>query len=118
MLIHFSEAVGWQNIPLTNPSNEPAHLVLEIYRNLDARRGFLCIAVGSHFSIQLHSRKDGRVCIELLDQSTASFDTTCAPAEFGETLIRAVEELPELPAPAHAPIMLLQIRVQLLVYLR
>jgi len=92
MVFYYSESLGRHNVPPETPMNEPASIALEVYRDLDPKRGFLCISVSSHTSIQFLCKKAELVCIELLDQSTASFDSAQASPEFGETLIHAIEE--------------------------
>jgi hypothetical protein len=91
MLIFYSESAGRPNVSLTNPVETPVILVLEIYRSLDPRRGFLGTNLREDLCLQFIYRRGGKAQIELLDRKTASFDMAVVESDFGERLICAVD---------------------------
>ena len=88
MLIFYGEAQGRPNVPAESPAQESLENALNVFRSLDARRGFMGILLNGPFVLQLLPRRNG-VRIELLDSSQPCIDTCDADSTLAERLIAA-----------------------------
>lgn len=73
MLVFYSKSEGKTDVPCESPVDLPVENVLEIFRNLNHRSGFLGINLKEPFVLQLLCRKKG-IDIELLDSSIPAID--------------------------------------------
>ena len=92
MNIFYSEARGWSNVPNDTPIQESASQVLEIFRALDLKRGFLGIVLDANRVLQLMPEKGGKVQVELLDCSKPALDSSSVDRAFAEQLIKLTGE--------------------------
>jgi hypothetical protein len=87
MLIFYGEAEGRSNIDSEKPVDEAPSTVLQIFRTLDSRRGFLGIVLEPRFVLQLMPENRGNTHIEVLDCSQPEFDSCIVANDFAEKLI-------------------------------
>lgn len=73
MLVFYSKSEGKPDVPCESPVDLPVENVLEIFRKLNPRSGFLGINLKESFVLQMLPGKKG-IRIELLDSSIPAID--------------------------------------------
>jgi hypothetical protein len=89
--IYYSGAQNHPDVSFEAPADEPPTKVLEIYRTLDPKQGFLGLVLSDRFTIQMIPKKNG-IRIELLDSTRPGIDEAMADASFGLELIDAIAQ--------------------------
>jgi len=88
MRIFYSSAAGRADVPCSAPVDDSLDTALAVFRGLDARRGFLGVALDDRFHLQVLRERQG-VRVELLDSKIPALDACVADSDFAESLIRA-----------------------------
>ncbi len=92
MKVFFGNAVGWADVAADSPTEASLESALEVFRKLDAGRGFIGIEVTARLLLQLLVNKDGTVRVELLDPTVPALESCTADCAFAESLVCAVGE--------------------------
>ena len=92
MKIFYGHSQGRADVSSETPVETTVDVALEVFRGLDACRGFMGVTLESPLCLQLLRRRGERVEVELLDSSRPALDRCEAHVDFAESLIRAAFE--------------------------
>ena len=92
MNIFYGSSKGRPDVSGDTPAQATLETVLEVFRALDPKSGFLGIDLDERFVLQFATHGRSGVRVELLDTSGPSCDSCLADPEFAESLIRAAAE--------------------------
>ena len=89
MRIFYGQSAGRPDVPADAPVDSTPAATLQIFRDLKPGQGFLSMPLDDRFVVNLLSKRNRCIRVELLDTSTPAFDACDTSPEFAEYLIHA-----------------------------
>jgi hypothetical protein len=92
MFIFYAGAQGRADVSAKTPVEETPTAVIEIFRGLDIRRGFLGLILSANIVLQFLPERGGMARVEVVDRSIHAIDFCRVPNEVAEELLMLAGE--------------------------